>query len=70
MVEEKIEELDLGEFANKAAGSLSGGNQRKLSVAIAMMGSPPVLFLDGGCQCGARRGRGMRGSGWAVWRGA
>ena len=27
-------------------GSLSGGNKRKLSTAIALIGSPPVIFLD------------------------
>ena len=41
-----IRELDLVKFENKTAGSLSGGNKRKLSVAIAMMGNPPVMFLD------------------------
>lgn len=28
------------------AGDLSGGQRRKLSVAIAFMGSPAVVFLD------------------------
>jgi ATP-binding cassette subfamily A (ABC1) protein 3 len=28
------------------AGTYSGGNKRKLSVAIAMIGNPPVIFLD------------------------
>lgn len=28
------------------AGELSGGNKRKLSVAIAMIGDPRVVFLD------------------------
>merc|ERR1719164_181740 len=36
----------LAPFEHKLAGSLSGGNKRKLSVAIAMIGSPPVVFLD------------------------
>ncbi|KAJ9453785.1 ABC transporter A family member 1 [Diplonema papillatum] len=30
----------------KISKSLSGGNRRKLSVAIALMGGPPVIFLD------------------------
>ena len=29
-----------------AAGDLSGGQRRKLSVAIAFLGSPAVVFLD------------------------
>ena len=29
-----------------AAGDLSGGQRRKLSVAIAFMGCPSVVFLD------------------------
>ena len=28
------------------AGTYSGGNKRKLSVAIAMIGNPPIVFLD------------------------
>ncbi|DBA00014.1 TPA: hypothetical protein N0F65_002017 [Lagenidium giganteum] len=41
-----VRKLQLTAFANKLAGSLSGGNKRKLSVAIAMLGNPPLLFLD------------------------
>jgi len=40
------------------AGTLSGGNKRKLSVAIAMLGNPPIIFLDEpstGMDPGARR---------------
>ena len=36
----------LGEVANRPAGKLSGGWQRKLSIALALTGEPPVLFLD------------------------
>ena len=39
-------QMQLTDFEHKLAGSLSGGNKRKLSVAIAMIGSPPVVFLD------------------------
>ncbi len=38
--------MDLTEFENKLAGTYSGGNKRKLSVAIAMLGNPPTVFLD------------------------
>eukprot|EP00501_MAST-03F_sp_TOSAG23-6_P000357 GSMAST32.ASY1.ANO1.364.1 assembled CDS len=38
--------MDLVEFADKSAGSLSGGNKRKLCVAIALIGAPPIIFLD------------------------
>jgi hypothetical protein len=38
-------QMDLRKFENKTAGSLSGGNKRKLSVAIAMIGDPPIVFL-------------------------
>lgn len=46
VVADKIKEMQLTEFANKCAGTLSGGNKRKLSVAIAMIGDPPLLFLE------------------------
>jgi energy-coupling factor transporter ATP-binding protein EcfA2 len=46
VVDTKLKELDLVSFTNKKAGTLSGGNKRKLSVAIAMIGAPPVVFLD------------------------
>jgi ABC-type multidrug transport system ATPase subunit len=46
VVARRIEQLDLGEFTNKLAGTLSGGNKRKLCVAIALIGEPPIVFLD------------------------
>ena len=38
--------LSLTKYANRRAGTYSGGNKRKLSVAIAMIGNPPIIFLD------------------------
>ncbi|GMF13566.1 unnamed protein product [Phytophthora lilii] len=46
VVKEKIQQLNLSDFEHKLAGSLSGGNKRKLSVAIAMIGNPAIIFLD------------------------
>lgn len=46
VVDEKIQQLNLTAFQDKLAGSLSGGNKRKLSVAIAMIGNPRIIFLD------------------------
>jgi len=46
VVDAKLHEMDLRSFANKKAGTLSGGNKRKLSVAIALIGGPPIVFLD------------------------
>jgi ATP-binding cassette subfamily A (ABC1) protein 3 len=45
-IEKKIKELNLTIYRDKLAGSLSGGNKRKLSVAIATIGDPPIVFLD------------------------
>ncbi|KAK3269021.1 hypothetical protein CYMTET_22509, partial [Cymbomonas tetramitiformis] len=45
-VRSKIKQLSLDIYANKAAGSLSGGNKRKLSVAMALISDPPVVIMD------------------------
>ncbi|KAF4702269.1 hypothetical protein FOZ62_022950 [Perkinsus olseni] len=41
-----IAALGVGEHLNSRSSRLSGGNRRKLSLALAMMGHPRVLFLD------------------------
>lgn len=46
VVMEKLIEFDLLKHADKPSFSLSGGNKRKLSVAIAMIGDPPIVILD------------------------
>eukprot|EP00252_Welwitschia_mirabilis_P024322 TRINITY_DN7176_c0_g1_i1.p1 TRINITY_DN7176_c0_g1~~TRINITY_DN7176_c0_g1_i1.p1 ORF type:complete len:583 (+),score=116.15 TRINITY_DN7176_c0_g1_i1:166-1749(+) len=46
VVENKLEEFKLWPIANRPSCALSGGNKRKLSVAIAMVGDPPLVFLD------------------------
>ena len=46
MVEKQLKDMNLLEYANVPAGSYSGGNKRKLAVAIAMIGNPPIVFLD------------------------
>ena len=46
LVQLKLKEMDLKKYENILAGTFSGGNKRKLSVAIAMLGNPPIVFLD------------------------
>ncbi|XP_046904791.1 phospholipid-transporting ATPase ABCA1-like isoform X1 [Hypomesus transpacificus] len=41
-----IQKLGLLKYSNKSAGTYSGGNKRKLSTAMALIGCPPVVFLD------------------------
>lgn len=41
-----FESFELGKVAGKQASKLSGGWQRKLSIALALVSGPKVLFLD------------------------
>jgi len=45
-VEKVIDQVGLNLYADIVAGTYSGGNKRKLSLAIALIGNPPVLLLD------------------------
>ncbi|KAL8826271.1 MAG: hypothetical protein Q9191_003899, partial [Dirinaria sp. TL-2023a] len=45
-VQEGLRAVGLEPFSNRMAAKLSGGNKRKLSLAIALMGNPSVLLLD------------------------
>ena len=45
-VDDVMENLLLSEYASKRSERLSGGNKRKLSTAMALVGSPPLVFLD------------------------
>ncbi len=45
-VEKMIDIFKMQEVRNKKAKTLSGGWQRKLSIAMAVIGEPKVLFLD------------------------
>jgi len=41
-----IQKLQLQAYADKPCGGYSGGNKRKLSVGIALIGDPSIVFLD------------------------
>jgi ABC-2 type transport system ATP-binding protein len=45
-VGETIELVGLGEKVDARAGKLSGGQQRRLDVALALIGDPELVFLD------------------------
>ncbi len=45
-VEKMIERMGLAKVCAQRAGTLSGGWQRRLSIAMALIGEPEILFLD------------------------
>ena len=45
-VKSTIWRFGLNAFVNTRAGELSGGNMRKLSLALAMIGQPKIVFID------------------------
>eukprot|EP00324_Dicrateria_rotunda_P008083 CAMPEP_0206178154 /NCGR_PEP_ID=MMETSP1474-20131121/63385_1 /ASSEMBLY_ACC=CAM_ASM_001110 /TAXON_ID=97495 /ORGANISM="Imantonia sp., Strain RCC918" /LENGTH=352 /DNA_ID=CAMNT_0053590455 /DNA_START=293 /DNA_END=1351 /DNA_ORIENTATION=+ len=46
VVNQNIIDMNLEEHKNKTEKQLSGGNKRKLAVAIAFTGNPRIVFLD------------------------
>lgn len=45
-IEKWIKFVGLEEYADRKCGTYSGGNKRKLNVAQALVGDPPIIFLD------------------------
>ena len=45
-IEELTHQFALKEVLNRRAGKLSGGWQRRVSIAMALIGEPQILFLD------------------------
>ncbi len=43
---EYLEDVQLGDMANKLAENLSGGQKQRLSIAAALVHSPKVFFMD------------------------
>jgi ABC-2 type transport system ATP-binding protein len=61
--DELVERFELGAITDRQAGGLSGGQRRRLAVALAFAGRPEALFLDeptAGLDANGRR---------ALWRG-
>jgi ABC-type multidrug transport system ATPase subunit len=46
VAEQSLAQVKLSQAANVRAGSYSGGMKRRLSVAIALIGDPKLVFLD------------------------
>lgn len=45
-IEKAIESVALKKFEHRLSKNLSGGEKRRLSIAISLIGGPKVVFLD------------------------
>lgn len=57
-IQHLLKDLEMFPFQDTLAGKLSGGQQRKVSVALAFIGNPRVIYLDepsSGLDIGAKR---------------
>jgi ABC-2 type transport system ATP-binding protein len=45
-VDRMLDQTDLRERAGDAVGTLSGGNQQRVNIAVGLLGDPSVLLLD------------------------
>jgi ABC-2 type transport system ATP-binding protein len=45
-VDRMLDQTDLRERAGDAVGTLSGGNQQRVNIAVGLLGDPAVLLLD------------------------
>ncbi len=45
-VQRVIEAVDLGHYASRLTGRMSGGQRSRVSLAVAMLGKPTLLILD------------------------
>ena len=53
-----MEKLGLVQYSKVLCGDLSGGNKRKVCIAVALMGSPQLVLMDeptSGLDPGSRR---------------
>ena len=46
IVNQVLEQVELIEQRNTQSGKLSGGQKRRLAIAIALIGAPSIMFLD------------------------
>ena len=41
-----LNDSGLDEYADRKCGTYSGGNKRKLSIGMALVADPPIIFFD------------------------
>jgi len=46
LINEIVNLMDFREHLHKRAGKLSGGYKRRLTMAVGIIGNPPILLLD------------------------